>query len=441
MLTTWSYLLLPALLGGVRGVAVADSVLSWQGKYQVHRNPFYPVDVVEKFAESSIPKVEAYMKKKIAAGKNNGCTLENAVVRREWSDMSIEMREEYVAATKCLMNLPGIAPRDKFPGVVSRFDDFVAYHMVHAAQLHDMLHLFAAHRYYVWVYEQALRNECNYTGYQPYMNYDRYTKEPEKSPLFNGNSSSMGGTGEYDPNYIGVNQPARNPNLIKSAGGGGCVKSGPFSDMVVNLGPTSSSTAPKNSVPRNPQSNGLGLNPRCLRRDINAAAALGATAAKMLTLLNNTDMNGFYNELLGNPPPKNDPYPWGVHTAGHYIHAVDPGGDPSSSPGDPVFYFHHGALDRLWWLWQMQDPEMRLNVIPTAGGMPPGSMPHRGERRGALGRWVDWVLAKRQEHEHEMNNIPAGSVIDLEFLAPSIPLVEAHDQLGGLGGKFCYIYV
>jgi len=31
-------------------------------------------------------KVEAYMKAKIAAGKNNGCTLETAGVRREWYD-------------------------------------------------------------------------------------------------------------------------------------------------------------------------------------------------------------------------------------------------------------------------------------------------------------------------------------------------------------------
>jgi len=29
-------------------------------------------------------KVDEYMTKKIAAGKNNGCTLENAGVRREW---------------------------------------------------------------------------------------------------------------------------------------------------------------------------------------------------------------------------------------------------------------------------------------------------------------------------------------------------------------------
>jgi tyrosinase len=31
-----------------------------------------------------MPKVEAWMARKIAAGKNNNCTLENAAVRREW---------------------------------------------------------------------------------------------------------------------------------------------------------------------------------------------------------------------------------------------------------------------------------------------------------------------------------------------------------------------
>jgi len=42
------------------------------------------LDIVDKLEEATMPKVEAYMAKKIAAGKNNGCTLENAGVRREW---------------------------------------------------------------------------------------------------------------------------------------------------------------------------------------------------------------------------------------------------------------------------------------------------------------------------------------------------------------------
>ena len=42
------------------------------------------MDVVDKLHETTMVKVDEYMTKKIAAGKNNGCTLENAGVRREW---------------------------------------------------------------------------------------------------------------------------------------------------------------------------------------------------------------------------------------------------------------------------------------------------------------------------------------------------------------------
>ncbi|AEO67326.1 040e235b-4539-4777-bd7f-6c0c9d2a8b8c [Thermothielavioides terrestris] len=409
----------------IRGVLVLAQLLvgasaDYRSKIEVIRNPAFPLDVVDKLEEDTMAKVEAYMAKKIAAGKNNGCTLENAAVRREWSDLSNEQREEYIAAVQCLMKLPPRAPKDRFPGALSRFDDFVAYHMSHAAQLHDPLHLFPAHKQFLYVYEQALRNECNYTGYQPYENYDRYARDPIHSPLFNGNASSMGGNGAPDPQYTGLPQPGRTPNIIKSGGGGGCVTEGPFKDMVVSLGPTSMSPYHGLSIPKNPRSDGTGSNPRCLRRDVNRNAAMGATADRAYSLItNNSNIDGFYNQLLGNPPPKNDPYPWGIHTAGHYIHALDPGGDPATSPGDPVFYFHHGAIDRLWWIWQMQDPDARLNAVPTGGGGMPG-MPGMGG-------------GSAQD--------PSTAVIDLEWLAGPIKLLEAHDQLGGNGGAFCYVYV
>ena len=83
------------------------------------------------------------------------------------SDMSETERKEYVAAVTCLTKLPAKVDKTRFPGANSRYDDFVAFHMTHAMQLHDNLHLFGAHKYYVWLFEQALRNECNYTGYQP----------------------------------------------------------------------------------------------------------------------------------------------------------------------------------------------------------------------------------------------------------------------------------
>lgn len=82
--------------------------------------------------------------------------------------------------------------------------------------------------------------------------------------------------------------------------------------MVVSLGPTSMSTA-LGLVPANPRSDGTGYNPRCLRRDVNRNAIMGATADRAFSLITgNKEIDGFYNQLLGNPPPKNDSYPWGV---------------------------------------------------------------------------------------------------------------------------------
>lgn len=83
--------------------------------------------------------------------------------------------------------------------------------------------------------------------------------------------------------------------------------------MVVSLGPTSMSPYRGLNITKNPRADGTGYNPRCLRRDVNRNAAMGATADRAYSLIaNNSDIDGFYNQLLGNPPPKNDPYPWGV---------------------------------------------------------------------------------------------------------------------------------
>ena len=88
--------------------------------------------------------------------------------------------------------------------------------------------------------------------------------------------------------------------------------------MVVSLGPSRMSRG--TNVPKNPRADGLGSNPRCLRRDVNRNAALGATADRAYSLImDHKDINGFYNRLLGQPAPKNDPYPWGVSFSLHLL--------------------------------------------------------------------------------------------------------------------------
>lgn len=80
--------------------------------------------------------------------------------------------------------------------------------------------------------------------------------------------------------------------------------------MVVSLGPRS--TVLKD-VPKNPRADGLGANPRCLRRDVNRESILGATANYTYSaIMDNKEIDAFYNRYLGQPPLKNDAHPWGV---------------------------------------------------------------------------------------------------------------------------------
>jgi tyrosinase len=47
------------------------------------------------------------------------------------------------------------------------------------------------------------------------------------------------------------------------------------------------------------------------------------------------------------------------------------------SPGDPVFYLHHGYLDRVWWEWQSRNLTRRLTEI--AGNNTPNFSPPPGD--------------------------------------------------------------
>lgn len=92
--------------------------------------------------------------------------------------------------------------------------------------------------------------------------------------------------------------------------------------MSVNLGPVFPSIS---GVPPNPQLDGLGYNPRCLRRDINPhAAAVTATnyTYALITDPLHDDIYWFQTVMQGQFSEGK----WGVHTGGHYTIGGDPGG-------------------------------------------------------------------------------------------------------------------
>jgi tyrosinase len=52
-------------------------------------------------------------------------------------DLSRKQRKEYIAAVLCLQKKKGFVSRQEYPGVRSRFDDFVAVHANQTMTIHS----------------------------------------------------------------------------------------------------------------------------------------------------------------------------------------------------------------------------------------------------------------------------------------------------------------
>jgi tyrosinase len=164
-------------------------------------------------------------------------------------------------------------------------------------------------------------------------------------------------------------------------------------------------------IPANPRSDGFGYNPRCLRRDVNTYfTSRVLTPANIAThLKSSTDILTWQNSLQTDTTAA-----FSLHVAGHYTIWGDPGGDVYVSPGEPVFWMHHGQIDRHWWVWQNQDPPNRVQQYK--GG-------------------TNWM---------NPNSAP-GKITDVQMLNVVSPKGSeagyASSQLvSSTAGPFCYVY-
>jgi tyrosinase len=112
------------------------------------------------------------------------------------------------------------------------------------------------------------------------------------------------------------------------------------------MGPVASLLQIPGGLPPNPQADGLGYNPRCLRRDINKQAANATTDFEVASLIkNHDDIDTFQTVYQG----EFDKGRMGVHGGGHFTISGDAGSDFYNSPADPTFFPHHSMIDRVWW--------------------------------------------------------------------------------------------
>ncbi|PGH00828.1 hypothetical protein AJ79_08079 [Helicocarpus griseus UAMH5409] len=360
-------------------------------------------DPVDLLAEEALT-IRAKYDESLPDNPERTCTEENVIVRKEWGSLSESERVEYTNAVLCLLEEPSQLDPVEVPGARNRYDDFVAVHINQTLGIHATGNFLTWHRLYVAAYEQALRNLCGYKGAQPYWAWNKYADDPINSPIFDGSPYSMSGNGAYIPHNDTIIQP---PNITLPAGqGGDCVMSGPFKDMVVNLGPLVSPLQVPGSEPQ--EGNGLNHNPRCLRRDISEVAARDWTRTEdVMTLIqDNENVLLFQNMMQGDPRVGI----LGVHAGGHYTINGDPGADFFASPGDPAFFLHHAMIDRTYWIWQNLDPAKRLSEV--------------------MGTITVY-------NEPPSRNTTVDDVIELNNLADARRIGELLDTTAG---PLCYIY-
>ncbi|OLN85068.1 Grixazone synthase 4 [Colletotrichum chlorophyti] len=332
-----------------------------------------------------------------------------------WHNVRPPRKLDYIIAVKCLQAKPSRTPASEAPGAKTRFDDFVATHINQTLTIHYTANFLSWHRYFVWLYEEALQNECGYKGTQPYWDWSKTAATGmETSPIFDGSDTSMSGNGKFISNQSALILGGQNglPLIELPAGtGGGCVASGPFANMTVNLGPAALDTPGGISV-ANPEGP-LAWNPRCLRRDL--TTQINRDYANITAVLSNIlrpqTVYDFQMEMQGVPGSGNI----GIHGGGHYSLGGDPGRDVFTSPGDPVFYLHHAMIDRVWWIWQMLSPQERQYGEVALSG----TKTFMNEPPSANGTFDDY----------------------LEYGYVGAKPLKIRDAMSTVAGPFCYVYL
>ncbi|KAK8122663.1 hypothetical protein PG984_011333 [Apiospora sp. TS-2023a] len=329
----------------------------------------------------------------------DGCSFGNAQVRQDWENLDQDQKRDYNWAVQCLADSPSRLTQYGWASK-NRYDDFVRVHINRTTSIHATGNFLTYHRYFVHLWEKALREECGYKGYQPYWNWFKYADDLNKSPVFDGSMTSMGGDGEYFPHNGSMG--GGNTIYFPPGKGGGCVTSGPF-NLTINLGPI---------TPRmdglTPISSLFEWNPRCLRRDLTMSASRFLNAENLLNITVGDASHSiqlFQDELQG---VRNDPDFLGMHGSGHFSMGAD-GTDLYASINDPAFWLHHSMLDRVYWAWQALHPAEKGKI---AGGT---------------------VM-----REPDSPQAVLGDMLDVMGLDTNRPIKDLLDTLGGT--PLCYVY-
>ncbi|KAI1292980.1 hypothetical protein F5Y03DRAFT_14985 [Xylaria venustula] len=246
-----------------------------------------------------------------AAAAAGTCNPSNPNVRIEWDSYSSADRTAFVKAIECLKKNPSAG--SQYTGAQNRYEDLVSVHRDMTNNIHQTAAFLVWHRYFVWVFEQLLRDECGFDRAMPWWDETKHAGAFAQSDVFT-------------DAWFG-HLPAKT-----SDGQGTCIESGEFSGDILHVGP------------------GTGNTDHCLSRAVDESQ----TAQCNQDFTNNCLSMGSYDDFR-------DCFELGPHGYGHNgIGAVM--AEVSASVGDPIFFMHHLFVDHVFRIWQNANPSRRTTI-------------------------------------------------------------------------------
>jgi tyrosinase len=157
----------------------------------------------------------------VAATAAEASCSANPNIRIEWRSYPTADRLAFIAAIKCMMGKP---PSGNFPPATSRYEDFARLHQLYMPNVHGNPKFLIWHRYYLWTFQMALRDECGFTAPLPWWD--------ETLDAGNFHSSDLFTNTDYFGHLPG---PDANGNPV-------CIVSGAFAGLTCHIGPGSGNT-------------------------------------------------------------------------------------------------------------------------------------------------------------------------------------------------------
>ncbi|EED21564.1 conserved hypothetical protein [Talaromyces stipitatus ATCC 10500] len=126
----------------------------------------------------------------------------------------MEEKLSYIGAAQCLARTPSASLRNDNASI---HDELALLHGKFGNYSHNAAPFLPWHRYFIYVYEQALRENCGYQGSLPYWDWTLDYQDLSRAPVWN----LIDGFG-----------PSRDEYGSEGVAGGHCVVSGPFAGLM-----------------------------------------------------------------------------------------------------------------------------------------------------------------------------------------------------------------